>query len=38
MNVSANYNNILDKLDCYVSRITAISVFKGRSLSKREYF
>ncbi len=38
MNISANYNNILDRLDCYVARITAISVFKGGSLSKREYF
>lgn len=38
MNISANYNNILDKLDCYVARITAFYAFKGGSLSKREYF
>ena len=37
VNTSANYNDILDRLDCYVARISAFAAFKGGSLSKREY-
>ncbi len=37
MNTSADYNNILERLDCYVARITATISGKGGSLSKKEY-
>lgn len=33
----ANHNNILERLDCYVARITAFKAIKGGSLSKNEY-
>lgn len=37
MNISAGFNNILDRLDCYVSRITAFMASIGGSLSKKGY-
>lgn len=37
MNTSANSYIILERLDCYVARITANKAIKGGSLSKNEY-
>ena len=37
MKTAVGYNNILDRLDCFVARISAIATVKGGSLSKNEY-
>jgi len=37
VNTSANYDNILERLDCYVAHIAAFKAIRGGSLSKNEY-
>ncbi len=37
MKTSVSFNNILDRLENCVSRISAILAVNGRSLSKNEY-